>query len=274
MGVSRIVTWQGLDGQPLRGALLLPANYRPDRRYPLIVRVWGGESSAYAVNQFGLTSTYLLENMQLFATRGYAAFVPDAPRGARTPMADVAKAILPGVSKVVELGVADPNRLGVMGHSIGGYSVLALLVQTPRFKAAVSSAAPANWFTLYGELSPAGDAWGIGVTEDGDGRMHRTPWESRDKYIENSPYFYLDRIETPLLLMQGTADEGVYAYNSDEVFVGLRRLGKEAIYLKYAGEGHSLSTFSNRHDYLTRVLAWFDARLKSESLVGPAFDHR
>lgn len=245
----------------MRGALLLPANYRPGRRYPLIVRL-GGESSADAIHQFGVTPIFILENMQLFATRGYAVLVPDAPRGVETPMADLAKAILPGVNRLIELGIVDPERLGVMGHSIGGYAALGLLVQTPRFKAAVSTAAPANWFTLYGELSPAGDAWGIGVTEDGGGLMRSTPWEKREKYIENSPYFYLDRIETPLFIMQGTADEGVYPYNSDEVFVGLRRLGKKAVYLKYAGEGHFLTKYENQLDYLTRVVAWFDVHLK------------
>jgi dipeptidyl aminopeptidase/acylaminoacyl peptidase len=206
--------------------------------------------------------------MQLLATRGYAALVPDAPQGIVTPMADLAKAILPGVNKAIEMGIADPDRLGVMGHSYGGYSTLSLLVQTQRFRAAISSAAPANWFTLYGELSPTGDAWGIGVTEDGQGLMRSTPWERRDKYIENSPYFYLDRVQTPLLLMQGTADEGVYPNNSDEIFVGLRRLGKSAVYLKYKDEGHFLSKYENRLDYLNRAIAWFETYLKPESSAG------
>jgi dipeptidyl aminopeptidase/acylaminoacyl peptidase len=261
MGASQIMAWDGLDGRRLHGALLLPADYKPGQRYALIVNLCGGNSCSQAVNQFGVSVKQALENGQLFATRGYAVLVPDAPQEAGTPMADLAKAILPGINRLVELGIADPDRLGVIGHSYGGYATLALLVQTARFKAAVTSAAPANWFTLYGELSPTGDAWGIGVTEDGQGLMRGTPWQRRDKYIENSPYFYLDRITTPVLIVQGANDEGVYAYNSDELFVGLRRLGREAVYLKYEGEGHFLTKYENRVDYLTRIVAWFGARL-------------
>ena len=264
LGASELISWRGLDGRVLRGALLLPADYCAGQRYPLLVKLWGGESSAGALHQFGLNLASRLENMQLFASRGYAVLLPDAPQSSQTPMLDLAKNVLPGVDRAIELGVADPDRLGVMGHSYGGYSALALLVQTNRFKAAVSSAAPANWFTLYGELSPGGDAWGVGVTEDGQGLMRATPWEAPFKYFENSPYFYLNRVQTPLLMMQGSNDEGVYAFNSDEVFVGLRRLGKPAVYLKYAGEGHFLGRAANQADYLTRVIRWFEDHLNPQ----------
>src|SRR5205807_25653 len=136
MGQARIVEWRGLDGQRLRGTLLLPADYEDRKKYPLLVWVYPNYPAAYAVNIFGLNPHSRTENMQLFATRGYAVLFPEAPvtRGSGTVMRDLAKTIIPGVNKVVDIGIADPNRIGVMGGSWGGYAVLSLLVQTRLFR--------------------------------------------------------------------------------------------------------------------------------------------
>src|SRR6266536_4930004 len=114
---------------------------------------------------------------------------------------------MPGVDKIVELGIADPDRLGVMGHSYGGYSTLALIVQTTRFKAAIDYAGYANIMSQYGSMLNDGSRhFGIAWNEEGRGSMGGSPWQYRDRYIENSPVFFLDRVQTPLLIIQGTAD--------------------------------------------------------------------
>ena len=115
-------------------------------------------------------------------------------------MADLLKTVIPGVDRVVELGIADPDRLGVMGHSYGGYSTLSLIVQTTRFKAAVDSAGPADLISVYGQMDKTGSSGAIGWSETGQGGMVGTPWQFRDRYIENSPIFYLDRWNTPYSL--------------------------------------------------------------------------
>lgn len=106
---------------------------------------------------------------------------------------------------------------------------------------------------------------GISGAETGQVLMGGTPWEFRDRYIENSPIFYLDRIETPLLIVHGSADITVAPFLGDELFVGLRRLGKEAEYAKYEGETHSPSdwSYANQVDLCGRIIAWFDKYLKS-----------
>ena len=108
-------------------------------------------------------------------------------------MADLAKAVLPGINKAVEIGIADPDRIGVMGHSYGGYSTMCLLVQSSRFKAAVVSGGFGDLFGNYGGMERHGGAFGTSIMEQGQGRMTGTPWEVRDQYIENSPIFYLDK---------------------------------------------------------------------------------
>ncbi len=260
LGTKRLIHWLSLDGQMLTGVLLLPPGYEEGKKYPMIVNVYGGVSPHY--DDFGFANHAPI-NAHLLATRGYVVFMPDAPQHLGTPMLDLAKTVLPGVSKAVEMGIADPKRLGVLGHSYGGYSVLSLLVQTPRFGAAVMCDGFGDLISAYGQMDAKGAAFQTSITEYGQGLMGATPWESRDRYVENSPIFYLNRIETPLLIAHGSEDSVVAPFLGDEVFVGMRRLGKETVYLKYAGEGHSTFSWSraNRLDFCNRVIAWFDDQL-------------
>ncbi|HYK22395.1 MAG TPA: prolyl oligopeptidase family serine peptidase [Pyrinomonadaceae bacterium] len=273
MGRSRLIEWRGGDGQRLRGALLLPAGYQQKIRYPLIVYVYGGLMLSDRHHAFGYTSLLnSVENMQVWATRGYAVLLPDTPLRIGTPMLDIAKTVLPGVDKLIEMSVVDPDRIGVMGSSYGGYSTLALITQTTRFKAAISDAGLANLLSVYGWMPDGlqGPSW-QGWAESGSGRMGGTPWSYRERYIENSPMFYLDRVQTPLLIIQGTEDRGAKDYYSNELFMNLRRLGKEVTYLKYKGADHTISSFNYEQqvDVLNRMIAWFDRWLKSEN-PGPS----
>ncbi len=264
-GSSRLIDWTSTDGEPLHGALLLPAGYETGKKYPLVVNVYGGSNLSESVHRFGLRGS-TVDNMQLLATRGYAVLLPDAPLHTGTPMTDLFKTVMPGIDRAIALGIADPNRIGVMGHSYGGYSTLSLIVQSTRFRAAVASAGPANLVSLYGRLDAAGNNMGVGWSETGQGRMEGSPWQYRERYIENSPLFYLDRVKTPLLIVQGRLDHAVPEEQSDQVFVGLRRLGREVEYARYAGEEHWQGTWSaaNATDYWNRVLRWFDGHLKGE----------
>lgn len=258
LGTARLIDWLSDDGRRLQGALLLPPNYRKGKRYPLIVWVYGGSLLSNDLDHFGLAGSGPF-NMQLFATRGYAVLLPDAPEHVGTPLADLAKTVLPGVNKVVEMGIADPDRLAVAGHSYGGYCVLSLIVQTERFKAAAEMDGSADLIGDYGEMTNDGSAFGIAWSETGQGLMGGTPWQDRNTYIENSPIFYLDRVTTPLLIVHGADDRTVAPFLGDEIFVELRRLGKESQYAKYEGEGHSPLQWSYRDqaDLCRRLIAWF-----------------
>ena len=141
---------------------------------------------------------------------------------------------------------------------------MSLVVQTKRFKAAIVEDGTGDLIASYGQMNKDGAAFGTSLAEHGQQLMGGTPWEFRDRYIENSPIFYLDRVETPLLILHGAEDRTVAPFLGDEIFVGLRRLGKEVAYAKYEGEGHSPTywSYSNQVDFCNRVIAWFDGHLK------------
>jgi dipeptidyl aminopeptidase/acylaminoacyl peptidase len=263
LGASRLIEYRDVESRPLRAALLLPSDYQEGKPYPLVVVVYGGSNGSNAVNSFGLYGRGV-DNCQLLATRGYAVLYADTPLRVGSPMLDLAKTVLPAVNKAIELGIADPNRIGVMGDSYGGYSTLALIVQSTRFKAAVSSAGFGDLIGQYGKMRADGSAVGIDWSEQGQGRMGGTPWQFRDRYLENSPVFFLNRVETPLLIIQGGLDQTVPPFLSDQIFVNLRRLGKEVVYAKYAQEDHDPSgwSYADQVDYMNRVIAWFDEHLK------------
>ncbi len=265
-GRSQLVRWRSDDGDSLRGALLLPANYRPGTRYPLIVWVYGGEQWSMFANNFGVIPIDL-DYMQLLATRGFAVLVPDAPQHIGTPMLDLAKTVLPGVNKVIDLGIADPERLGIMGQSYGCASTLMIIVQTTRFKAAVCASGTSSVISMAGLLGGEGSTW----ANIGQGKMGGTVWQHRERYIENSPYFYLDRVTTPVLIVQGTSDRASPPFQSDATFEALRQLGKRVVYLRYDGEGHGPMLYSaaNRAHYLNRVVRWFDEYLSEKKVLAP-----
>jgi dipeptidyl aminopeptidase/acylaminoacyl peptidase len=262
LGAVRLIDWLSDDGERLRGALLLPSTFREGNRYPLVVWVYGGGLMSNYANHFGLQPVV---NLQLLATRGYAVLLPDSPQHEEgRAMFELAKTVLSGINKAIDMGIADPERLGVMGQSNGGYSTLALVIQTKRFKAAIEMDGFAEILGLYTEMSKNGQAFGTGLFERDLDIMGGTPWQFRERYIENSPIFYFDRIETPLLIVHGSEDHVVDPFLGDQVFVALRRLGKEVEYAKYEGEGHVPTSYANRVDLCNRVLAWFEKHLKEK----------
>jgi len=258
-GDARLIDYSIADGKKLQATLLLPVNYQSNMRYPLVVWVYGGSMLSANVNRYGGSGNEHY-NLHLFSSRGYAVLLPDTPLTIGTTLQDLAKTVLPAVDKTIEMGIADPDRLGVMGASYGGYSTLALIVQTERFKAAVMDVGFGNLTSMYGAMLKNGASLGISWAEEGQGRMGGPPWQFPERYVQNSPAFFLNKIQTPLLISQGGMD--VSPFQADEIFVGLRRLGKKVVYVRYEYEGHGVEHPSNRIDYWNRILNWFESHLR------------
>jgi dipeptidyl aminopeptidase/acylaminoacyl peptidase len=267
MGKTRIINWLSLRGEHLRGALLLPSDYEQGKRYPMVVWIYGGDMGSDKVNRFafGWGTTF---NPQMWASRGYAVLYPDIPLHPGTPVDDLVSAVIPGVNKAVELGFADATHLGVMGQSFGGYKTIALLTRTSIFKAAVAtSAASTDLFAAYTYFLN-GTAPSEGYYEEGQGGMKGSPWEFKTRYYDNSPFFFLDRVTTPLMIQRGTAD--LISIQSGNVYNALRRLGKDVELLEYDTEDHVVQQPVNVIDFWNRRIEWLGRYLNPRDETGSA----
>jgi dipeptidyl aminopeptidase/acylaminoacyl peptidase len=263
MGTSRVIDWLSDDGEPLHGALLLPSTYQSDEKYPLIVWTYPASKESNQQSEFGFGDLLGPLNMQLYATRGYAVLFADSRTEVGKPGDGLTKSVLPGVSKVVEMGIADSQRVAVIGQSNGGYAALALITRTKRFKAAVELAGYADFIASYGVMQMDGSSSRFVTVENYLGKGG--PWQNALRYVEASPLFRLERVETPLLMVHGAKDEEIAPFLADELFDDMRFLGKEVEYARYGSGGHVPSDWSlpDQLDLARRVIAWFDVHLKA-----------
>jgi len=263
-GTSELVEWTSDDGVPLQGVVIKPGNYDPGRRYPVLTYFYRFFSQR--LHEFNQPVINHRPSFPIYASDGYIVFLPDVRFEVGRPGISSLKSVVPGLKKLVDLGWADPDALGLHGHSWSGYTTAYIVTQTNLFAAAVAGAPVSNMTSAYG-----GIRWGTGLArqfqyEMGQSRLSGSLWEARPDYIENSPLFYADRVETPLVLMHGDEDEAVPWYQSIEFYLALRRTGKEAVFLQYRGEPHHPRKYANKLDYSMKMKAFFDHHLKG----GPA----
>jgi len=269
---AKRVDYRGEDGQRLIGWVILPNGYQPGKRYPLITFVHAGQTFDETLPS-GLDRFTGSMWMQMLAAHGYAVLRPSmplAPYGkASDPYLDLSKGVLPAVDRVIEMGIADPQRLGLMGHSFGGYSTYSLITQTTRFKAAVAIAGLTNLVSLYGVFEAGNrydDSYHISqqvmLAEEGQVRMGAPLWKDYDRYRRNSPINYVGRVETPILMIHGDMDF-VAIQQAEEFFTALERQGKRARFVRYWGEGHEPGSPANIRDMWQRIYDWFDEWLRA-----------
>jgi dipeptidyl aminopeptidase/acylaminoacyl peptidase len=274
-GECRLIDYRSTDGKELKAWLALPPFYEHGKIYPLVTVVYAGAVMSETPRCKGVNSdaTFWL-NEQLLLARDYAVLYPSMPlkplpdghdNPASDPMLDLTKGVLPAIDKVISLGVADPERVAVIGHSYGGYATYGLVTQTNRFKAAIVASGYADEAALYGTFvpplryrsNPHEISWFEATAETGQHRMGVPPWKDLGRYLRNSPSFYVDRVETPVLILHGDAD--VFPIQQAEVFFkALYRQGKRARFVRYWGEGHVLSSPANIRDVWSQIYAWLD----------------
>jgi dipeptidyl aminopeptidase/acylaminoacyl peptidase len=272
-GAMKLVDYNSLDGKPLKAWLILPINYKQGVKYPMITWVYAGSLMSEWKEPFlSHLNDPISLNMQLFAQRGYAVLFPSMPLSAEgvtsDPMLDLTNGVLPAVDKVVEMGIADSDRVGLMGQSYGGFSTYGLITQTHRFKAAAALAGLSDLFSLYGQFDarmryaqfPQENIFMMWLFENGQARMGHAPWDDLGRYLRNSPIFYVGRVDTPLLIIQGDMDY-VAMQQGEEFFNALYRQGKRAEFVRYWGEGHVLESPANIEDMWQRLFSWFDEML-------------
>lgn len=259
-GKPELVDWRSAMGVKHQGILIKPANYIEGVKYPVVVYYYRRFSQRmYEFNQMKVNHR---PNFPFYTSNGYAIFLPDVHFEVGTPGHSTNKSIVPGIQKIVDMGVADENAIGLHGHSWSGYQTLHSITETDIFAAAVSGAPVSNMTSAY-----SGIRLGTGLArqfqyEQGQSRIGASLFERRDLYIENSPVFFADRINTPLMMQFGDIDDAVPWQQGVEMYMAMRRLNKNVILLQYEGEPHHLKKYPNKVDYTIKMKQYFDHYLK------------
>src|SRR5437899_2434177 len=259
-GTAELVNFKNTDGVPLKGLLLKPENFDPKKKYPMIVYIY--ERLSQGLHAFRAPGPGISINPPYYVNNGYLIFMPDIVYTTGYPGQSAMKCVLPGIHSVVDKGFVDENAIGIQGHSWGGYQIAYMVTQTNRFKAAAPGAVVANMTSAY-----SGIRWGSGLPrqfqyEHSQSRIGGSLWEYPMRYLENSPVFRADRVQTPLLMIHNDEDDAVPWYQGIEYYLALRRLGKEVYMFSYNGEKHGLRRRINQKDYTRRLQEFFDHFLK------------
>jgi dipeptidyl aminopeptidase/acylaminoacyl peptidase len=260
-GTVELVKWTSMDGDELQGLLYKPENFDAGKKYPMITYFYERVTDRMH-NYIAPAPSASTIRASEYVSNGYLVFMPDIPYKVGYPGQSAYDAIVSGVTQLLKQPFVDRDRLGIQGQSWGGYQVAYLVTRSNLFAAAMAGAPVANMTSAYG-----GIRWGTGISrmfqyEHTQSRIGKTLWEDPLLYMENSPLFKADRVETPLLMMHNDADGAVPWYQGIEMFMALKRLGKPVWLLTYNGEDHNLRFRQNRKDLSIRMQQFFDYYLK------------
>ena len=261
-GRSELVEYKNERGERLQGILSYPSDYQAGRRYPMIVYMY--ERLSDGLHRWVSPSDRDPYNPTVFTTQGYLVLQPDIVFRPREPGVSVADCVGAAVKRVIAMGVVDPARIGIVGHSWGGFDTVYLATHTTLFAAGVAGAPITNLVSNYGNHH-----WSSGIAETdhietGQQRMEVPIWEDLPAYIRNSAVFGVNTMKTPLLMAFGDNDGTVHFHQGVELYNIARRAKKDVVMLVYGGEDHSNRKKPNQVDYHRRILQWFAHYLKTE----------
>jgi dipeptidyl aminopeptidase/acylaminoacyl peptidase len=256
-GAAELISWTALDGKKQTGMLFKPENFDPSKKYPMIVNYY--ERSSQDVLKHRAPEPHRSNiNYTFYASRGYLVFNPDVTYREGYPGESAMNSVVSGVTALIEKGFVDAKRVGIQGHSWGGYQTAYIIGKTDMFRCAEAGAPVVNMTSAYG-----GIRWESGWVrqfqyEKAQSRIGGTLWEYPLRYLENSPLFNLDKVNTPVLILHNDKDGAVPWYQGIEYFTGLRRLNKPTWLLNYNDEPHWPVKWQNRLDFNIRMQQFFD----------------
>ena len=261
-GRTQLIEYENEWGRRLHGALTYPANYDPGRKYPMIVNHY--ELLSQTLHQYQVPDPTRYYNVQIWSQEGYFVFRPDVVYRDRRPGQSNVETLRPAVAAAVETGMIDAERVGLIGHSWGGYQTTFFVTQDDLFAAAVAGAPLTNLMSMYLSFYWNSGGTDARIFEISQGRMQVPWWEDWDSYFANSPLHHIENLNTPLLIEFGTEDGAVEFNQGVEFYNAARRAGKHMVMLVYEGENHGLAKEPNQRDYQSRILEWFAHYLKGE----------
>ena len=252
-------------GKKTKGILFYPADFNANVKYPMVVNIYERQFSY--MNEYLHPSIIFGDgfNIHHYTANGYFVLLPDINYEFGNLKKSVTKSVVDAVDAVVAKGHVDPEKVGLIGHSFGGYETDLIITQTNRFAAAVAGA---PWTDLVGAYLYAGPMFqrpDFFRAEEHQLRIGKSLFEDMQSYLDNSPVLLASGVNTPLLGWVGADDRHVHARNSMEFYLALRRLKKEHTLLIYPNEEHTLEQNENALDLNVRIMQWFNYYLKNET---------
>src|SRR5262245_21564788 len=270
LGAAEPIKYTATDGTPLTAWLLLPPNYVKGMKVPVVTIIYPGLVYGTTTPPAFSPLQSWFEHPQLFAALGYAVLLPSMP-AAKNPteshsLRRLPLGVLPALDAAIVQGIADPDRIAVLGQSDGGFAVLGLITQTTRFRSAIASAGFSDFVSLYGTLygqyrygdagrPEKGQVLRMLQLEKGADGLDGPPWAQADRYRENSAVLQANKVTTPLMLAHGDLDF-IPIQQAEEFFTALYRQDKRASLVRYQGEGHTIANRANVLDLWHRMADW------------------
>ncbi len=261
----QVIHYKNLKGESLQGLLYYPSAYDKNKLYPMIVHLY--EKQSYQRHSY-VNPTMTNEdgfNISNLTAKGYFVLLPDIIYEVGNAGFSALECVEAAVKEVKSLSLIDEAKMGLIGHSFGGYETDFIITQNNLFACAVAGSATTNYLSSY--LSVARN---LGIPnffkmEYGQARMKVSPYENMEWYLKNSPVIHAANVNTPLLSWTGLKDPQVEPRQSFEFYMALRRLGKRHIMLAYPNEGHGMEKKENAIDLTTKIEEWFDHYLKGKN---------
>ena len=255
-GKAELMQYINADGKTLRAIIAKPENFDPSKKYPLMVYIY--EELSEGLHSYRAPNPGTSINITRYVSNGYVVLMPDIVYETGYPGESAEKCVIPAVNTVVAQGFIDPKRIGIQGHSWGGYQITHLITRTNMFAAVQAGASVSDMVSAYG-----GIRWGTGMSrafqyEKTQSRIGLPPWDAPLQFIENSPIFWVEKVHTPYLSIHNDEDDAVPWYQGIEFFSAMRRLGKEAYMFVYNGEPHGLRQRDNMKHWTVHQDEFFD----------------
>ncbi|HAF30974.1 MAG TPA: peptidase S9 [Bacteroidales bacterium] len=260
-GTKELYSWISLDGKKLDGLLIKPANFDPNKKYPMIVNFYERASQHIFDHQIPEAHRSTID-YHYYSSNGYVIFNPDIYYKEGYPGESAFNCVMPGITKLISEGFIDKDHIAAQGHSWGGYQVAYLATRTNLFAAIESGAPVVNMYSAYGGIRLWTGRNRSFQYEHTQSRIGKSIWESPLRYLENSPIFTADKIETPMLIMHNEDDGAVPFSQGIEFFIALRRMGKQAWLLNYNEADHWPTKIHDKYDFQIRMAQFFDHYLK------------
>ena len=259
-GKRVLVDYTDQRGHKLQATLALPADYEPGKKYPMVMYFY--EKMSQRHHQYSMPTYDDRPHMSTYASNGYLVLMPDIIFDEGKPGSSALDDVTSSAQKVIDLGYADPERIGLQGHSWGGYESSFIVTQTDMFATVVTGAPLTNLISMHNVAYKRTGSLNGPIIQWSQGRMGVSPWENMELYRSQSPVHQAEGIKTPFLILHGTADGAVDWLQGLEFYTTARRLGKEVILLSYPDEPHHLGKEENQKDFQIRMKQYFDHYLK------------